>query len=136
MDIIVRKYGPWAPENLSWLGSAHGTDATETISLALATFAGKPYMAAGYIPSGVTLGLITSAGATQGMYGPYDNAATDGRQTMVGHLRTSKSTVTAATGIGAALLRHGKVRESNLPTGHGLDAAGKADVAGTLTYIP
>lgn len=137
MDLIVRKYGPWAPENFSWLASAHGTDSTETITLVMSLFAAKSYVTSfSLIPGGVTIGLITAVGATQGMYGPYDNAASDGRQVMIGHLYTTKSTTSGGLYQGAALLRHGKVRESNLPTGHGLDSAGKADVAGSITYIP
>src|SRR3954447_26751383 len=117
MDLSVKTLGPWAPENFSWLGSAHGTDSTETITLVVSLFT-TTFGTQGYIPSGVGLGKITSVGATQNMYGPYSDAAADGRQVMVGHLMTSKSISTGVgTYIGAALLTHGKVRLSNLPTG-------------------
>lgn len=134
MDLSVRKDGPYAPENFSWLGSKHGVEATDTITLNTAMFTAT-FGAQGYVPSGVALGLITAVGATQGTYGPYDNTATDGRQTMVGHLMTTKSLKGGATRIGAAILNHGKVRLSKLPTGHGVDTAGQTDVAGRIIYI-
>lgn len=134
MDITVRQDGPYAPENFSWLGSKHGVDSTDTITLSTALFATN-FAARGYIPSGVALGRITAVGATQGMYGPYDNAASDGRQTLAGHLMTTKSLKGGAAYIGAALLSHGKVRISNLPLNHGVDAAGQADVDGRIIYI-
>lgn len=135
MDLSVKKTGPWGAENFSWLGSAHGTDSTETITLATALFTAT-FGTQGYVPSGVALGKITAVGATQNMYGPYSDGATDGRQVMAGHLMTSKSLTGVALYIGAALLTHGKVRISRLPTGHGVDAAGQVDVAGRLIYIP
>jgi hypothetical protein len=134
MDLSVRKDGPYAPENFSWLASRHGVDSTDTITLNSAMFT-TAFGTQGFIPSGVALGLITAAGATQGTYGPYDNAATDGRQVMAGHLMTTKSLKGGAARLGAALLSHGKVRLSKLPTGHGVDAAGQADVAGRIIYV-
>lgn len=134
MDLSVRKDGPYAPENFSWLGSKHGVDATDTITLNTAMFTAT-FGAQGYVPSGVALGMITAVGATQGTYGPYDNAATDGRQNMAGHLLTTRGLRGGAARIGAAILNHGKVRLSKLPTGHGVDAAGQADVAGRIIYI-
>lgn len=139
MDLSVRSYGPWSPENFSWLGSAHGTDSTDTITLVKSLFASKSYYTNNQIiPGGVALGKITSVGATQDMYGPYDNAASDGRQVMVGHLFATKSVTGSGLYIGAALLVHGKVRLSKLTAitaDHGVDSAGQADVAGRIIYI-
>lgn len=139
MDLAVRSYGPWSPENFSWLGSAHGTDSTDTITLVKSLFAAKSYYTGKQlIPGGVALAKITAVGATQDMYGPYDPDATDGRQTMVGHLFGTKSVAGAGLYLGAALLVHGKVRLSKLAAitaDHGVDAAGQADVAGRIIYI-
>lgn len=135
MDLSVRRDGPYAPENFSWLGSRHGVDATDTITLVPALFSAKPFYANGFIPGGVALGKITAVGATQNSYGPYDDTATDGRQTLAGFLVTTKSIKGGATRIGGALLSHGKVRLSMLPTGHGVDANGQADVAGRIIFI-
>ena len=134
MDLSVRTDGPHAPENFSWLGSRHGVESTDTITLATALFQTN-FAVRGYVPSGVAVAQITAAGATLGMYGPYDNTATDGRQTMSGHLMTTKSLKGGALYIGAALLSHGKVRLSKLPLNHGVDTAGQTDVAGRIIYI-
>ena len=136
MDIAVRSYGPWSPENFSWLGSAHGADSTQTVTLVKSLFAAKSYYTGNQaIPGGVALGKITSVGATQDMYGPYDDAASDGRQVMVGHLFVTKSITGSGLYIGAPILLHGMVRLSKLPTGHGVDANGQADVADRITYL-
>lgn len=134
MRLNKRTYPAASPEKLDWLGSKHGFDATESITLSTALFSTN-FASLGYVPSGVALGQITATGATKGFYGPYDNTATDGRQTLVGHLATSQILTDAGTTIGAALMTHGKVREANLPTNHGVDAAGKVDVAGSIRYI-
>lgn len=120
-------------EDRSWLGSAHGAEATEPITLDVSTFTAGTHYPNGFIPSGVALGKITATG----LYGPYNDAASDGRQTMVGHLFTSTEVQPAATTIdvGSALFVHGKVREANLPSGHGVDANGKTDVTGRIRYI-
>lgn len=139
MDLAVRSFGPWSPENFSWLGSAHGTDSTQTITLVKSLFASKSYYTGNQlIPGGVALGKITTSGATQDMYGPYDDTATDGRQVMVGHLFGTKSVTGSGLYVGAALLVHGTVRLSKLAAitaAHGVDAAGQADVAGRIIYI-
>lgn len=139
MDLAVRSYGPWSPENFSWLGSAHGTDNTQTVTLVKSLFSAKSYYTAGQIiPGGVALGRVTSSGATQDMYGPYDDTATDGRQVMVGHLFGTKSVAGSGLYLGAAILLHGTVRLSKLlaiTAAHGVDAAGQADVAGRIVYI-
>ncbi len=139
MDLGVRSYGPWSPENFSWLGSAHGTDSTQTITLVKSLFAAKSYYTTNQIiPGGVALGKVTSVGATQDMYGPYDDAASDGRQVMVGHLFGTKSVTGSGLYIGAAILLHGMVRLSKLAaitSAHGVDANGQADVAGRITYL-
>lgn len=116
-----------ASENQSWLGSAHGTDNAQSITLD-----GDSFLAAftdGVIPSGVVLGKVTSGGK----YRRYDNAATDGTQTALGILLTTVDLggVTSAVveDVSAALLWHGEVIEANLPAGHGLDAAGKVELS-------
>lgn len=113
-------------EDHTWLGSAHGTDNCDSITLDgdafLATFAN------GIVPSGVVLGRVTATG----LYRPYADGAVDGTEVARGHLFTTVDLggTTAATvgNVAAALLWHGEVVEANLPTGHGLDAAAKADL--------
>jgi hypothetical protein len=54
-------------EDHSWLGSAHGTDSTETITLDVSAFTEGTHYPNGYIPSGTPLAKITSSG----LFGPY-----------------------------------------------------------------
>lgn len=113
-------------EKKSWLLSAHGTDpgTTPSITLDVSAFTAGTHYANGYIPSGTNLGRITATG----LYGPYDDTATDGRQTFAGHLFASTKVPNPADttkDVGAALLVHGFVRLSKLP--FTLDAAGQAD---------
>lgn len=123
----VRSFGM---DDQSWLGSEHGTQATESCTLDVSTFTPNTHYPAGYIKSGIPLGQIT---ATK-KFGPYDNNATDGRQTLVGFLWSAVGAPTDNTiDVSGALFVHGKVRESRLPVP--VDAAGKADVVGSIRFI-
>ncbi|MFF5285193.1 head decoration protein [Streptomyces sp. NPDC013171] len=117
-------------DDQSWLGSSHGTQATETVTLDTSTFTPATHYPDGYFKSGIPLGKITVGGK----YGPYDNAATDGRQTLVGFLFSAVQAPTVNTlDPSGAMLTHGKVRESRLPVA--VDAAGKTDVAGSIRFV-
>lgn len=116
----------WGNEDQRWLGSAHGTDMNESVTLD-----GDLFLTAfpdGVVKSGVVLGKITASGK----YGPYNNLATDGREVARGFLfKTTDlrgTTAAAAQDVTAAMLVHGEVIEAYLPTGHGLDAAGRTDL--------
>ncbi|AQW55289.1 head decoration protein [Streptomyces violaceusniger] len=128
--ILSQTTEQFGSDDQSWLGSAHGTDATETIALDTSTFTPATHYPDGYFKSGIPLGRIT----TGGKYGPYDNAATDGRQALVGFLFAAVKAPTDNTiDPAAAMLTHGKVRESRLPVA--VDAAGKTDVAGSIRFV-
>lgn len=66
MDLAVRSEGPWLPEDRSWLGSAHGTTATRTITLDVSAFTAGTHYPNGYIPSGMVLSDLGN-----GLFGPY-----------------------------------------------------------------
>ncbi|WP_125262322.1 head decoration protein [Streptomyces alboflavus] len=128
--ILAQTTEQFGSDDQSWLGSAHGTDATETIVLDTSTFTPATHYPSGYFKSGIPLGRITAGGK----YGPYSDAATDGRQTLVGFLFAAVKAPTDNTrDPAAALLTHGKVRESRLPVA--VDAAGKTDVAGSIRFV-
>jgi len=120
-------------DDQSWLGSAHGTSMGRSITLDLTTFTANTHYPNGYLFSGIPLGKITASGK----YGPYDNAAVDGRATLVGFLLSPVrviwygpgSTVTDAHG---PLFEHGRVVTANLPIA--VDAPGQADVAGRIIF--
>ena len=129
MQLFSQTTETFGNEDHSWLRSQHGTEAIETAVLDLTKFTKATHYSAGYIKSGEPLGKI----AATGLYGPYDDAASDGRETLVGHLFTTQAVREGGGNITANLLAHGKVVEARLP--HPVDAAGKADVAGSIRYV-
>lgn len=114
----------------SWLGSAHGTDATRTITLDGTKFTAATHAPLGFIKSGTHLAQVT---ATK-IYGAYDkDDTTTGLGVCVGFLYGDHAFATGDTKIPAALLDHGRIRESRLP--FTIDATGKTDVAGRIQFI-
>ena len=121
-------------ENRSWLLSPHGTDpgTTPSVTLDVSKFTAGTHYPNGYIPSGCLLGLITATG----LYGPYDDAQTDGTQTAKGILFSSVTVINTANGqtlakVSSGMLVHGFVSKSKLPfqSGKGFaDANGIADL--------
>ena len=129
MDLSI-KTETFGQDDQSWLGSAHGTDNARSITLDTSAFTPGTHFPGGYFLSGLPLGRIT---ATR-LFGPYDDAATDGRNTLVGFLLTAvRAPTVSATDVQGALLDHGRVIEARLPVA--VDAAGKADVAGRIQFI-
>ncbi len=129
MTIQVKTTQIAAVDDPSWLGSGHGLDSTESATLLVALFTAGTHYPNGYFPSGLPLGKVTASGK----YGPYDDTATDGRQTLVGHLVGPREITTGQVNADGAILTHGKVREARLPIA--VDAAGKTDVAGRIQYV-
>jgi hypothetical protein len=130
----------YALDDKSWLDSQHGTDSGEPVTLDLTTFDASQYTN-GFIPSGTLLGLITASttgGAT--VVGPYDDTATDGRQTLYGPLYGPVKVNTGSIKAGGTVLRHCFIKENKLPfqsgqTGRGyIDANGKTDVKGAIFF--
>ena len=131
MDLSVQTSGDYVVDNHDWLGSAHGTQATESITLDTTKFTAGTHAPNGFLPSGTPLGKITASGK----YGPYTPAAADGTDVLAGFLFGGvKFDGNQAANVGAALFVHGKVREANLPAS-ALDANGKADVANRIRFI-
>lgn len=134
MDLTPRTTTYQVDDN-SWLDSEHGTDATIPGTLDVSTFNAAQYVN-GFLPSGTALGVITATG----LYGPYDDTAVDGRQTLVGHLYGGVRVAAGATKLGFALLRHGFIKVNKLPfqvgqAGRGyVDANGQTDVKGLIGY--
>lgn len=95
-------------------------------ALDLALFTAGTHYPSGYMPSGLVLGRVTASG----LLGPYSNTATDGRETAAGILFDDVSVPSVLTHrITVALVDcYAVISEARLPTGHGLDAAAKADL--------
>jgi len=112
----------YTPEDNSWIASSHGTDATETVTLDGAVgFVPATHFPTGVLPSGTAVAKVTASGK----YGLYDDAAGDGRTVFVG-FTVGNVSISATKSVGAAILTHGKVKESRLP--FAIAAAAKADV--------
>lgn len=107
-----------------WRASKHGQDAARPGTLDISLFvSGTHYNITGSlypadtIPSGVAVGKVTATG----LYGPFDNAAVDGREVFAGFInddagipvkRPSGVTSTKST---FARLIHGIIRSSVMP---------------------
>ncbi|MYR43058.1 head decoration protein [Streptomyces sp. SID5910] len=131
MDLNL-KVESFTQDRRDWLGSAHGTDAPVSVTLDVSKFTKATHYPDGYLKSGIPLGKIT----TGGKYGPYDDTATDGRQTLVGFLFTAQDVdarKVASTSVVGSMLIHCFIREAKLPVS--VDANGKADVAGRVIFV-
>lgn len=119
-DITVRRSAVQA-EDRSWLQGPAGVGPGETpsVTLDLALFTAATHYPNGYVPSGIVLGQVTASKK----FGPYDPAASDGRQFAAGHLFGSL-TVASPTGVvGGALVRtNATIDPARLPVSSGTGA--------------
>lgn len=111
-------------EKRNWLLSQHGTDpgTTPSVTLDVSAFTAGTHYPNGYLRSGLAVGRIT----TTGLYGPYDNAALDGRQDAAGFLFSAVAVPTSGADVGGAIVVHGFVSLGKLPIA--LDVAGQTDL--------
>lgn len=124
-------------DDQSWLGSEHGTSATDTITLKSADFTGT--FADGRIPSGTPVSKL----AAGNLWTLYTNAGTAGAETLTGFLFKTVQVIDkagATNNVGAAVLMHGEIVEANLPAVWAAltatpIAAGKVDVAGRIWFV-
>lgn len=128
-EITTESYGA---DSKNWLANRKGLDTMESVTLDLSLFLAAHYVD-GFIPSGTVLAKVTATG----FYGPYDNAAVDGRTVATGHLfdavRVTRGNGQTLTKSAAAMLWEGIVVEAKLPLFTGtvlgeLDANGKTDL--------
>lgn len=132
MDLSLKTVS-YSQDRRDWLGSEHGTDCPKSITLDVSKFTAGTHFPDGYLKSGIPLGKITSTG----LYGPYDGAATDGRDTCAGFLFTGVEVVDhrgrTSTKVGGSMLVHGFVNVAKLPVT--IDADGLADVASRIYTV-
>lgn len=123
----------WVGNDPRWIGSELGTRSNRSVTLDLSLFNFAATFTEGKLPSGIILGKVTASG----LYGPYSDAAGDGRTTATGILFTDVDVMedianqrsTSLTGsVLVPMFIHGIVIEAKLPTNHGLDANGKANL--------
>lgn len=118
MDISITRKG-FAGDNISWLGSAHGTNAARTITLDLTSgFSEADFYSKGFIPSGVPVTKLSS-----GLYGLYKESS---ETPLAGFILAPQAVPSVPTvRISAPLFDHGRVIESKLPVT--LPAKGKTE---------
>lgn len=125
-DISVQSTS-YQTEKRSWLLSQWGQGPGEnpSITVDVSAFTAGTHYPNGFIPSGQALGKITATG----LYGPYDDAAVDGRAVCAGFLHSSVKVPNLADttkDAGGALVVAGFIKLSKLPIA--LDANGQADL--------
>lgn len=114
-------------DDQSWLGSAHGTDAPQTITIDTTTFTLAAHFVdevGGWLKSGLPLRYLRTENG-QKIYGLW--AATFD---LAGFLFTT--TEAAAALVGGSILEHGRVRTAKLPVA--VDAAGQATADGRIIF--
>lgn len=120
--------------NVDTLGVSHALTGgtTPNVAVAVTTPGVNSHFPDGYIPSGTVIGRVTATG----LFGPYDNSASDGRETAFGitfaKVVARRGNGTLATRVGTGALVHGVVDQTRMPFQSGpgaIDAAGKADLA-------
>ena len=104
-----------------WMRDKLGIDNAFPVTLSLSLFTEGTHYETGrrVLPSGTPLGRLTNE-ANGILYGPFDPAATDGRQVLEGFLSTDiewPATANPATLIGS-LVWFGAIRVKNLPSGY------------------
>lgn len=121
MDLTVKR-ASFGQDDQSWLGSAHGTQSTQSITLDVATFTRADHYPEGWLKSGLPLAksgdryVLWTSGAD-----------------LAGHLFTPvQAPSNPATPVGGAILEHGRVIASKLPVP--VDAAGQASATGRIIY--
>ena len=122
MDIAIKR-ASFGQDDQSWLGSAHGTNAAQSITLDVSTFTKATHYPDGYLKSGLPLQKLPS-----GKYGLWLTT-----KTVAGFLFTPVSApADPATPVGAALLEHGRVIAAKLPVS--VDAGGQTSAAGRIIF--
>lgn len=124
MDLSIETTTVTGLEDRSWLGSHHGTDSTQTITLDMSLFTEATHFPNGELRSGTVLAKHTGSGK----YGPYADAGANGLDAAAGLLFNTVRVAKPTSQIGAPILEHGRVRVSKLPANHGLTAAARADL--------
>jgi hypothetical protein len=138
MDISVKRSDDFIVEDRSWLASTDGTPLLKSVVLAIPLFTKATHYPNGVIRSGTFIAEATS-GPHAGKYGPYDNAASDGRQNGEAALALWNTTPVrtdplAPTYVGAPGQRRGVIDQANLPPNSGVDASLKTDLRGSFRF--
>ncbi|GAA1051368.1 head decoration protein [Arthrobacter russicus] len=118
-----------------WLGSKHARDTADSCTIDVSLLTAKThYDANGVVPSGLPLGKVT----VSKKYGPFDPAATDGREVLEGfllepvQLEANFNGLATANAAGA-LLRHAIINTAFVPTAPAL--SGETKTTGDFVFV-
>lgn len=135
MNLAVKSQTLATPEDQSWLGSKHGTDIADPITLDSSLFGSTPFPA-GIVKSGTVIAKVTATGK----YGPYTSNLSNGQELPVGFLMTTVDLTggifgQAVSDSPGALLWHGEIVAAKVPQGTGVSTTtpGALDTVAT-TY--
>lgn len=122
MDLTLKSES-FGNDNRDWLGSAHGAQSAQTITLDVSTFTAATHYPDGWLKSGLPLQDLGN-----GKFGLWLTTTT-----LAGFLFTPvRVPASTATPVGAALFEHGRVKAAKLPVA--VDTAGKASAAGRIIF--
>lgn len=120
MDLSQRRKS-FGVDDQSWLGSEHGTQSTETITLDTSTFTAGIHFPDGYFKSGLPLGKLAS-----GLYGPYSPSTSEVQTVTITGTPTGgtftltysgQTTTAIAYNASAATVQAALIALSNIGTG-------------------
>lgn len=120
LDFSVKTTGTSGSGDHRWCRTKDPSDWTIPVTIARTLLtAGTHYDQNGVVPSGLALGKATS-GPSAGLWGPWDPAASDGRQVLAGFLLDPKQLSADFTGVtttnfGAEMLVTGLIETAYLP---------------------
>lgn len=125
-----------------WRASKHGQANGRPGTLDIALFTSGTHYNIGntldVIPSGVAVGKVTATG----LYGPYDSAAVDGRETLAGFINddegipVKRESGVTSTKSSFSLLVHGIINAALLPVvAQRTSVPAETDVTGSFVYV-
>ena len=118
--------------DLTWLGSAHGTENARTATIVTSTLTANTHFPEGFLLSGLPLAKYTG-GPNLGRYTAYATGGANGAGTLVGFLLYAVPVPDPTVDTIGALLDHGRIVTTKLPIA--VDAAGQAAVAGRIWFV-
>lgn len=130
MDLSISRKS-FGAEDQSWLGSVHGTDAAQTVTVDVSTFTQAEHYPEGYLPSGLPL-MITGTAGGQDVYGLYTDGGEGETNELAGFLFTTTHVPSPDARVGAAILEHGRVKTDRLPVT--VSEAAQATAAGRIIF--
>lgn len=136
MNLTIKSQTFAVPEDHTWMGSKHGTDIADPITLDSSLFLVGTFPA-GLVKSGTVLAKITATGK----YAPYKSDASGGQELPIGVLMTTVDLTggifgQAVSDSPAALLWHGELIAAKMPMGTGASSTTPGALDSVVTTFP